>query len=161
MMLRTTPVAFAAAAALTTMPVTALARVQEPTAAASATESPVGASSSETPGSSARAEDLARRREGARKLRLGGLVTMGIGGGLVVIGGGIAGGYSTGAIGAKGLWSGVAMAGVGLPIFIAGIIAYSVGNKRMRTLASSGTARLRVGPLLGRGQGGLALMGRF
>lgn len=104
--------------------------------------------------------DAARR---IHKLRIAGLVLVGVGGGLVVIGGGIAGGYSSGVVGSTGLWTGVALAGIGIGPAIAGFAMVGAANAKGRRLAErTKTARtLRASPLAGRGEVGLALGGRF
>lgn len=109
-----------------------------------------------------RPDDAAKAAK-IRKLRLGGAVLVGVGGGLIVLGGGLAGGYSSGAIGAGGLWAGVVMAGVGIGPAIAGFVMVGVANRRQRSLAARTTAvqSLRVGALAGGGQMGLSLRGRF
>lgn len=86
---------------------------------------------------------------------------MGIGMSFIVIGGGIAGGYSTGAVGAKALWAGVGLAAFGVVPTIIGGVVYGVGNRKVTRLQAQRAASLRVAPLAGRGTGGLVFGGRF
>jgi hypothetical protein len=95
----------------------------------------------------------------AMRLRKSGLITFAVGGSLIVIGGGIAGGYSTGAVGPKGLWAGVGMAAVGLLPTIIGGAMFGAGNRRLAKLER--LANLRVAPLAGRDHGGIVIGGRF
>lgn len=113
----------------------------------------------ETPAPRVDAEGDDLRR--AQRTRMGGLVTMGIGMGFIVIGGGIAGGYSTGAVGAKALWAGVGLAAFGVVPTIIGGVVYGVGNRKVTRLQAQRAASLRVAPLAGRGTGGLVFGGRF
>lgn len=178
MKLRTACSLVATVAVLTQLPSTAAARSQEPAAASTAAvESPTSAHdealaaddelppprpSAEVPATSTATDDeLEARREANRKLRIRGVATLTVGGCLVVLGGGLAGGYGNGSFGPKVLWTGVGFAAVGLPVFVGGMIAFAVSNKRARALASQRTAGLRVAPMLARGQAGLAFTGRF
>lgn len=178
MTLRAIPTVVAALAVLTTLPSTAGARVQHPTepsaaavepapsdaevALAADDELPPPRPSAASPATNPAAdEELDARREAIRKLRIRGVVTLTVGGCLVVLGGGLAGGYGNGSFGPKVLWTGVGFAAVGLPVFVGGMIAFAVSNKRARALASERTASLRVAPMLARGQAGLSFTGRF
>ena len=93
------------------------------------------------------------------RLRKSGLITLIVGAGLVTLGGGIAGGYTTGAVGAKGLWAGVGIFAVGLVPTIAGAAMFAAGNRRAARLRRLAT--LRFAPLAGRGHGGVVVGGRF
>jgi hypothetical protein len=99
--------------------------------------------------------------EKSRRMRLGGLVTMTVGTGLVVIGGGIAGGYSTGAVGTTGLWAGVGIFSVGLvPAFVG--LGVFLGSKRpARKAAALANARVLPSAWASKSGGGIAIAGRF
>ena len=96
---------------------------------------------------------------GAMRLRMAGLITLGVGAGLIVVGGGIAGGYTSGVVGARGLWVGVGLAAAGVLPTIAGMAMFSAGNRRARKFER--LASLRFAPLAGRGNGGIVFAGRF
>ncbi len=134
------------------------------TAVASPAATPVPAPTATTTGTHASvpsftataddSEELAR----AKRMRMGGLVTMGIGMSFIVIGGGIAGGYSTGAVGPKALWGGVALAAVGVVPTIIGGAIFGAGKRKVSRLE---LANLRITPLAARGTGGVMVGGRF
>lgn len=186
MMLRNVATAVATLAVFTQLPSTASARWQEPAGSSAASPAadepaaavapsasgvePVQAADDElppprpalaAPRPSTADEGLAEQREKLRKLRIRGVATLTVGGALVVLGGGLAGGYSNGSFGPKVLWAGVGLAAVGVPVFVGGMIAFAVANKRTRALPTQGVAALRVAPMLARGQAGLTIGGRF
>ncbi|HWB74694.1 MAG TPA: DUF4339 domain-containing protein [Nannocystaceae bacterium] len=116
---------------------------------------------SATPPSFAATDADSEELASAKRMRMGGLITFGIGGSFIVIGGGIAGGYSTGAVGAKALWAGVGLAAFGVVPTIIGGAIYGAAKRKVSRLERGRLASLRVAPLAGRGTGGLMLGGRF
>ena len=136
-----------------------------PVAAAPAPAPAPAAGSADTAGPTTGAlsdDEVARLKKKRRTAWLATLGLVGVGGSLVIIGGGIAGGYSMGAVGTKGLWAGVGLAGVGAAVMLTAIVPGVIAARTKKRLAAHGhiVAFTPTG-WAGRNGGGAGLQLRF
>lgn len=109
---------------------------------------------------SAPREDVSADVARIKRLRTAGIITLGVGGGLVVIAGGIAGGYNNGTVGAAGLGTAIGLCGAAVPPMIVGGAMLGAARVKQRRL-NERLAAVRVAPALARGHAGVVVGGRF
>lgn len=116
-----------------------------------------------TPATGTLSEDeVVRLKHRRRQAFLATLGLLGAGGSLVIIGGGIAGGYTTGVVGTKGLWTGVGIFGVGAGVLLTAIIPGVIASRAKKRLLQNGhTVAFTPTGWVARGSGGAGFRLRF